>query len=85
MVIWMHLPNTFNPSKMVQFNLASFSYVTARLFNVLDQGVGELFHGRLNAGEHVLRVNAASLSLGINHYHIQAGDNVGINTMVLMK
>ncbi len=78
-------PNPFNPTTTIRFGLAPSSFVTAGLFNVLGQEVSVLFKGHLNAGEHVLQVNGANLSSGIYYYRIQAGNNVAMKRMILMK
>jgi hypothetical protein len=78
-------PNPFNPSTTIRFGLPSVSYVTAKLYNVLGQEVATMFEGRLNAGEHELQFDAAELTSGIYFYRIQAGDNVDMKRMVLLR
>jgi len=78
-------PNPFNPSTNIRFGLPSVSYVTAKLFNVLGQEVATLFEGRLNPGQHELQFDAENLSAGVYIYRIQAGDNVAMKRMVLLK
>ncbi|NIR96393.1 MAG: T9SS type A sorting domain-containing protein, partial [Gammaproteobacteria bacterium] len=78
-------PNPFNPSTVIRFGLPSVSYVTAQVFNLLGQEVATLFQGRLNAGEHELVFDAAELTSGIYFYRIQAGDDVSMKRMVLLR
>jgi hypothetical protein len=78
-------PNPFNPSTIIRFGLPSTSDVTAKVFNILGQEVATLFNGQLQAGEHELLFDAGNLSSGIYFYQIQAGDEVSIRQMMLMK
>jgi hypothetical protein len=78
-------PNPFNPSTSIRFGLPLASHVTVKVFNMLGQEVAALFDGRKDAGSHLLQFNAAELSAGIYFYRIQAGDNMQIKRMVLVK
>jgi hypothetical protein len=78
-------PNPFNPSTTILFGLPVVSDVTVKLFNVLGQEVATLFEGRLNAGQHELQFDAENLSAGVYIYRIQAGDDVAMKRMVLLK
>jgi Secretion system C-terminal sorting domain len=78
-------PNPFNPSTTIRFGLPAASDVTVKVFNLLGQEVMTLFNGRMQAGRHQLLMNAANLSSGIYLYQIQAGENMSVKRMVLLK
>ena len=78
-------PNPFNPMTTIRFGLPGASHVTVKVFNMLGQEVATLFDGRKNAGTYLLKFDAADLSAGIYFYRIQAGKNVQIKRMVLVK
>ena len=69
----------------IRFGLPGVSHVTVKVFNMLGQEVATLFDGRKNAGTYLLKFDAADLSAGIYFYRIQAGENVQIKRMVLVK
>jgi hypothetical protein len=78
-------PNPFNPSTTIKFGLPLTSDVTIKVFNVLGQEVMTVFEGRMSAGEKKLEFDAANLTSGTYFYQIQAGDNVSIKKMLLIK
>jgi hypothetical protein len=78
-------PNPFNPSTTIRFGLPSTAKVTAKVFNILGQEVAALFNGQLQAGEHELLFDASNLSSGIYFYQIQAGKELRIKRMMLMR
>jgi hypothetical protein len=78
-------PNPFNPATKIRFGLPSAGYVTAKVFNITGQEVSTLFEGRLNAGEHELTFNGENVSSGVYFYRIEAGNEVGLKRMILLK
>jgi hypothetical protein len=78
-------PNPFNPSTEIRFGLPAESFVTVRIYDVIGQEVANLFEGNLNAGVHTIDFVPANLSSGVYLYRIDAGHNVGIKNMLLVK
>ncbi len=65
-------PNPFNPSTQINFNLASDSKVTLKIFDILGQEVVTLLNGSLLAGPHFVNFNASSLTSGVYLYRLDA-------------
>ena len=78
-------PNPFNPATNIRYQLAGNSQVTLDVFNVLGQKVATLVNARQNAGAYTVRFDASQLSSGMYLYRLQAGDQVSIQKMMLIK
>ena len=78
-------PNPFNPNTTIHFGLPATTHVKAQVFNLLGQQVTTLYDGLLKAGEHELQFEAGNLTSGVYFYRIQAGNDVLMKQMVLLK
>ncbi len=83
-------PNPFNPSTKINFNLATDSRVSLKIFNILGQEVQTLINGNLIAGRHEIDFNASSLNSGVYLYRIEATGSDGnkfvdVKKMILTK
>jgi Secretion system C-terminal sorting domain len=78
-------PNPFNPLTTIKFGTPSLAPVSIKVFNMLGQQVATLFEGRLQAGEHKVQFDATDLSSGVYFYRIQAGNNIRMKQMILLK
>ncbi len=78
-------PNPFNPSTTVRFGLPTRSSVSARVYNLLGQEVATVFEGTRPAGIYNLEFDASALPSGIYLCRIQAGRNVQVKRMLLVR
>ena len=78
-------PNPFNPSTSLDLNLDVNSHVNASVYNINGQLVDVILDKDMQAGDHNLTWNAQSFSSGLYFIRLQAGDNVAIQKLVLMK
>lgn len=78
-------PNPFNPSTTVPFSLNAGAWVTLRVFDVLGRVVSTLADGEYEAGEHLVRWDAAGMPTGVYFYRISSGGRSGTGRMVLQK
>ena len=78
-------PNPFNPSTIIQYNLPKTSKVSLKIYDILGRVVGTLVNGTQNAGKYSIEFNASRYASGVYFYRLQAGDNVSIKKMVLLK
>ncbi|UCF64015.1 MAG: T9SS type A sorting domain-containing protein [bacterium] len=78
-------PNPFNPTTTIRFGLPAAADVAVKVFNLLGQEVANLFDDRLAAGVHELQFDAGNLSSGIYFYRIQAGQDLSLKRMFLLK
>ena len=78
-------PNPFNPSTTVSFCVKESCGVTLKVYDALGKEVAVLADGRVAAGNHTVRFDAAGLPAGIYVYKIQMGDFTAVRKMALMK
>lgn len=80
-----NFPNPFNPSTTIKFALPADANVRLDVYNTLGEKVAELVNGPMTAGNYSIAFNASSLPSGIYFYRIEAGSNVAVRKMILMK
>ena len=83
-------PNPFNPSTKIEFNLASESKVTLKVFNLLGEEVATILNGNLASGNHSVNFTAQNLNSGVYIYRLDASGLNGsvytdIKKMTLIK
>jgi plastocyanin len=79
-------PNPFNSRTTIEFSVPFETNATIRVLNVLGQQVGQIFAGRIGAGQHRVDFNASGLSTGIYYYQLEAaGVPAQIRKMVYLK
>ena len=78
-------PNPFNAQTNIQYSLASKSFVSIDIIDILGQKIATIAEGTVPAGEHQATWNAGDQSSGIYFYRIKAGDKIETKKMVLMK
>jgi len=79
-------PNPFNPSTTIRVDLpVDMKNVKLSVFNSVGEEVSELVNGSMSAGVHMIEFNAKNLPSGIYFYRIEAGENIHLRKMILMK
>lgn len=78
-------PNPFNPSTSISFSLPSANQVTLIIYDMVGKEVARLADGFYPAGTHNMSWNAANMASGVYLYRLQAGDQVLVRKMTLMK
>lgn len=78
-------PNPFNPSTNIRYQVANTANITLDVFNVLGQKVATLVSQRQTQGAYTVTFDARGLSSGMYFYRLQAGDQVQIQKMLLIK
>ena len=80
-------PNPFNPVTFISYQIASNSFVTLKVFDVLGNQVAELVNEYQNAGSYNIQfsTNSFKLTSGTYFYELRAGDFVNVKKMLLMK
>jgi hypothetical protein len=78
-------PNPFNPSTKINFALPSDMNVKLAVYNTLGEKVAELVNGAMTAGSYAVDFNASALPSGIYFYRIEAGSNIAVRKMMLLK
>lgn len=85
-----NVPNPFNPSTEIRFDLASAEHVTLTVYNILGQEVVRLVDGNYPAGSHNVIWDGVDgdgrpAASGMYFYRIIAGTDSASRKMVLMK
>jgi hypothetical protein len=79
-------PNPFNPTTTIEFTLAEDSKVSLKVYDMLGREVGTLVNKELKAGVlHQVTFDASRLSAGMYLYRLQAGNNVQVKKLILLK
>ena len=66
-------PNPFNPSTNISFTLASRSFVSFKIFNLLGKKVATVVSEEMPAGNYSRQWNAVNMPSGIYFYRLNAG------------
>ncbi|MCL5029574.1 MAG: T9SS type A sorting domain-containing protein [Bacteroidetes bacterium] len=79
-------PNPFNPTTNIQFGLAKQENVNLTVYDILGRQVAVLLNNQtFSSGVHSVEFNASKLASGTYIYRLQAGSNVVVKKMMLLK
>lgn len=78
-------PNPFNPTTAFSYSLTEPSNVELKIYDYLGREVATLVNDFKDVGTYSVSYNAINLASGIYFYKIQAGKNVSIRKMLLLK
>ena len=78
-------PNPFNPTTQIDYSIATKSYVTLTVYNLLGQKVATLFDGIQNAGRYSAMFDGLELTSGMYFYRLQSDGHSQVRKMVLEK
>jgi len=81
-----NFPNPFNPSTVIQYELAEASEVSIDVFDAAGRKVATLLDNNMQqSGTHDIRFNATNLSSGVYFYRLTAGNQILTGKMTLIK
>lgn len=83
-------PNPFNPSTTIEYDLASASHVTLKVFDLLGREVSALVNKDQPAGRYSVMFNAGSHASGMYIYRLEtlspnAGSQIAVRKMLFLK
>jgi hypothetical protein len=78
-------PNPFNPVTALNINLPEENLVKVNVYNVAGQMVDAVFSNNLSAGSHSITWDAGNLSSGVYLIRTEAGKNISIQKVMLLK
>ena len=78
-------PNPFNPTTRIAYSITKTNFVRLSVYNILGKEVASLVNKEEAAGQHEVEFNASKFSSGVYFYRLQAGNNIQIRKMILMK
>lgn len=80
-----NFPNPFNPTTVIDYDIASLSHVTLAVFNILGQEVARLVDQQQHAGRYSAKLDASKLPSGVYLYRLSAGGFTSTQKMILAK
>ena len=79
------LPNPFNPSTNITFNLPEAGLVSLSVYDITGRQVAKLVEGMKPNGQHQIVFNASNLSSGVYFARLVAGNFKQVRKMLLVK
>ena len=84
------MPNPFNPSTMIRYRLPAAASVSMKVYNTAGQYVATLAEGFYAAGNYAAtwdgrNARGEQVATGVYIYRVQAGANVHVGQMTLLK
>jgi len=84
--LFQNYPNPFNPTTTIQFDLASETVVSLKVFDVLGREVATLLDkAKTSAGAHMVSFDASHLSSGVYFYRLETPSLSQTRKMVVLK
>lgn len=80
-----NFPNPFNPTTTIYYTIPVEMHVSLKVYNVIGQEVATLLDQTVNAGDHQTTWDATSVPTGVYYYRVEAGPNVSVGKMSLIK
>ncbi|MCA1801178.1 MAG: T9SS type A sorting domain-containing protein [Rhodothermaceae bacterium] len=78
-------PNPFNPTTVIPFELEAASMVRLSVFDVTGGRIAIVADGNYAAGSHTAVFNASDLASGVYIIRLEAGGNVAVGKMMLVR
>ena len=78
-------PNPFNPATIIKYSIPQDQQVKLNVYNLLGENVMTLINRFQKAGPHEVNFNASNLASGVYFYKLEAGIQISIKKMILMK
>ena len=78
-------PNPFNPTTTIQFSVSTMTIASLVIYDISGKRVETLVHGDFESGEHEVIWNALNHSSGIYFVELMAGENRGVQKLILLK
>lgn len=78
-------PNPFNSSTVIEYHVPCGSDIKLEIFNLMGQKITTLVNGHQAEGNKTIRWNAAAQPSGIYFCRLDAGNNICVRRMTLLK
>lgn len=78
-------PNPFNPSTIIRFDVRNNGLVSLKVFDVVGREVATLVHEPLKPGRYEIRWDANGAAGGVYYYRLEAGQDVAVRKMILIR
>ena len=84
-MLMQNYPNPFNSSTYIAYKLFRSEYVRLEVFNAVGRSIGVLVEGIQPAGHHHVRFDASVLPSGLYIYRLEAGGEIWMHRMTLVR
>jgi hypothetical protein len=84
-VLYQNYPNPFNPETVISGQLTVDSWMRLEVFDLLGRKLTTLVDGKVRAGTFSYTFDGTGWASGMYFYRLEAGDNVLVRKMVLLK
>lgn len=78
-------PNPFNATTIIRYSINTPEKVTLSIYDILGREVKQLINEEKEPGYYEVTWNANRFASGIYFYRLQAGKNIAINKLMLLK
>lgn len=78
-------PNPFNPTTTIGYTIPESGNVRITIYNLMGQKISTLINQKQSAGTHQIDFDASHLSSGVYFYRLEAGNQVRVKKMTLLK
>jgi mannan endo-1,4-beta-mannosidase len=78
-------PNPFNPSTIIGYQIPNTGHVTLKVYDILGREIVNLIHGMKEAGYYSVIFDGSRLSSGVYFYRLEAGKNIQVKKLILLK
>jgi hypothetical protein len=85
--LFQNYPNPFNPETVICYQVATFGYVTLKVYDLLGRELISLVNENKIPGKYTVKLSSYDLPLssGIYIYTLRAGELHRIKKMILLK
>lgn len=80
-----NIPNPFNPTTKINYQIPKDNFVTLKIFDVSGKEVETVVNDFQTSGNYNITFDGSRLSSGIYYYKIVSGDFVSVRKMILIK
>ncbi len=79
------IPNPFNPTTNIRFDVLESNYVTLKIYDVLGKEIAILINEYKQNGSYLVEFNSADLPSGIYYVKMQTGNFIDLKKMLILK
>ncbi len=80
-----NFPNPFNPSTVINFNIAESGYITLKVYDITGREVASIVNENKPAGKYSVSFNGSRLASGVYFYILRNGSFVQSKKFLLVK
>ena len=84
-ILSQNYPNPFNPTTTIDYQTPTKGLVILKVYDILGKEISTLVNQVKNAGSYTVEFNGSNLPSGTYFYRLEAGDNLDVKKMILLK